>query len=51
MFDDELAREEREELWSRATELIDELYSVLSAIEAPDGFLDDLSRIEEWLNL
>lgn len=51
MFDDELTREEREELWSQAIELTNELYSVLSAIEAPDGFLDDLSRIEEWLNL
>lgn len=60
MFDNEFEEEEelteeeikeRRELWDRAEDLVDELYSVLCAIEAPDGFLDDLDRIQQWINL
>jgi len=53
VFDDELTEEEikeRHELWTRAEDLTDELYSVLCGIDAPHGFLDNLDEIQLWLN-
>jgi len=52
MYDDELTEEEeRKKLFDQARDLVGDLYSVLCSIDAPDGFLDDLDKIEDWLNL
>ena len=42
--------EERIENLKRAEELTNELYGILSVIDAPEGLLDDIDRILCWLN-